>query len=241
MTYQEHILEIVKGEEERLSKAKPGGPNSREKSWEYCHKAFLDLHKKNFADLTDADYDYLALHLAFYLASWGMYRGSSFLLKRDYKTHIPAVKLIMEPKYDMLWDFDPAKQNANEVDLLLFGRTKEKDANCLFEKLNNSYGEDKPTDTLITKILLGTFACIPAFDTFFKESCAAITPKIEQNPKNAFRELCDFAIKYREELRFSNGDVYCPPMKALDFYFWEVAFSNQDEKHMNSFPIDTTW
>ena len=55
-------------------------PNGRYRSWEYCYKAFHDARGN-----TNADVDYLSLQLAFYLASWGMYRGSSFLLQKDYK------------------------------------------------------------------------------------------------------------------------------------------------------------
>lgn len=43
------------------------------------------------------DYDYLSLQLAYYLASWGMLRGSSFLLWKDYKIHIPMVKEMLKP------------------------------------------------------------------------------------------------------------------------------------------------
>jgi hypothetical protein len=50
----------------------------------------------------NVDYDYLSLQLSFYLASWGMYRGSSFLLQKDYKVHIPAVKELLNEKYDNL-------------------------------------------------------------------------------------------------------------------------------------------
>lgn len=47
--------------------------NGRYCSWEHCYSHFYKaLGNKN------ADIDYLSLQLAFYLASWGMYRGSSF-------------------------------------------------------------------------------------------------------------------------------------------------------------------
>ncbi len=46
--------------------------------------------------------DMLALHLGFYLASWGMYRGSSFLLQKDYKVHVPIVKIIINNENDFL-------------------------------------------------------------------------------------------------------------------------------------------
>lgn len=67
-------------------------------SWQHCYNAFI-LNRSNVDENT---FDYLALHLAFYLASWGMYRGSSFLLQKDYKVHIPIVKIIMEKQKILL-------------------------------------------------------------------------------------------------------------------------------------------
>ena len=45
--------------------------NGRSRSWEHCYRVFRDARTD-----PSPDYDYLSLHLAFYLASWGMYRGS---------------------------------------------------------------------------------------------------------------------------------------------------------------------
>ena len=59
--------------------------NGRYLSWEHCHKAFSQARGHSACDT-----DYLSLHLAFYLASWGMYRGSSFLLSKDYLIHEPV-------------------------------------------------------------------------------------------------------------------------------------------------------
>lgn len=64
---------------------------NRYNSWRYCFEAFDDIN---------LDDDVLALNLAFYLTSWGMYRGSSGLLQKDYKVHIEAVKLIRN-HYDL--------------------------------------------------------------------------------------------------------------------------------------------
>lgn len=93
---------------------KAGEPFSRYKSWEYCHEIFNYYGRKE--EITDEVYDLLALNLAFYLASWGMYRGSSFLLQRDYKTHIGAVKEIMKDKYKDLWNYDPSDKNNEELE-----------------------------------------------------------------------------------------------------------------------------
>ena len=61
--------------------------NGRYRSWEHCYSHFIKARGSQ-----EIDYDYLSLQLAFYLASWGMYRGSSFLLQKDYKVHIPVVE-----------------------------------------------------------------------------------------------------------------------------------------------------
>lgn len=44
----------------------------------------------------DVNLDYLSLQLAFYLASWGMYRGSSFLLQKYYRVHIHVERDFMQ-------------------------------------------------------------------------------------------------------------------------------------------------
>ena len=44
--------------------------NGRSRSWEHCYRVFRDARTN-----PSPDCDYLSLHLAFYLASWGMYRG----------------------------------------------------------------------------------------------------------------------------------------------------------------------
>ena len=75
--------------------------NGRYRSWEHCYSYFIKARGSQ-----EIDYDYLSLQLAFYLASWGMYRGSSFLLQKDYKVHIPVVKELLNEKYDVLAGID---------------------------------------------------------------------------------------------------------------------------------------
>ena len=44
--------------------------NGRSRSWEHCYRVFRDARTD-----PSPDYDYLSLHLAFYLASWGDVSG----------------------------------------------------------------------------------------------------------------------------------------------------------------------
>lgn len=61
-------------------------PNSRLLSWEHSIKQFAlfceGLNSKTISakDITKEKIDFLSLHLGFYLASWGMMRGSTELL-----------------------------------------------------------------------------------------------------------------------------------------------------------------
>src|SRR5215212_1258345 len=75
-------------------------PHHRYRSWEHCYRFFNSrtpealLFEKNTA----------ALQLGFYLASWGMYRGSSFLLQRAYTVHEAVVERLVSPEFSELWN-----------------------------------------------------------------------------------------------------------------------------------------
>lgn len=130
-------------------------------SWDYCYGLAQCMYARK-KELTDSDYDYMALNLAFYLASWGMYRGSSFLLDKSYKIHIKPVKLIFSK--DELW-----RGSLFSSELTAFGK-----------ELANIYGvgdevrasndglSGNMTDTLFTKILLGLTGNVIAYDRYCK-------------------------------------------------------------------------
>lgn len=84
--------------------------NGRYRSWEHCYKCFNDARNNSASDL-----DYLSLQLAFYLASWGMYRGSSFLLQKDYKVHVPVVEELLKVHYNGLFGLECIELRKNDV------------------------------------------------------------------------------------------------------------------------------
>lgn len=93
-----------------------GDQYHRYRSWEHCYSFFQKCH----ASKNDNSVDAATLHLAFYLASWGMYRGSSQLLQKDYRVHTQIVAEILDDKYSSLWgmDFDKINTVGPEVDLV---------------------------------------------------------------------------------------------------------------------------
>lgn len=71
----------------------------RYRSWEHCYRYF---HKFTSIEIAE-DREHAALQLGFYLASWGMYRGSSFLLQCDYTVHLAVIDKLLEPQFAVLW------------------------------------------------------------------------------------------------------------------------------------------
>ena len=206
-------------------------PHSRNFSREHCYKAFLT--HRNAKD--DPTADYLALHLAFYLASWGMYRGSTFLLQKDYKVHIPIAKINQEKKYDPLVGIG-AKDLCKERNLTLL--------EDIGKRIYACYAEDTPasdrkinaaSDTLITKILLGTLGCVPAYDRFYKESVKKHhISSGNYNKKSVCRVAkfyCDHEDSFEKlRLELSECRIEYPPMKLMDMCFWQDGYIS-DSKH----------
>lgn len=76
------------------------GPHHRYHSWEHCYPFFHTSTPEAIA----VDRDHAALQLGFYLASWGMYRGSSFLLQHAYTVHLGVIDQLVAPRFSVLWE-----------------------------------------------------------------------------------------------------------------------------------------
>lgn len=129
---------------------------NRYASFDYCYSNF---HPSN-RHLRSIDLDRDALELGFYLASWGMLRGSSFLLTKSYKHLVPLVEHIRSCP-ESLWKIDCNRYSDDNIEALIDCYHRIKD---LLIHDNNSHL------TLVTKVMLGVFANTPAYDRFFKES-----------------------------------------------------------------------
>ena len=82
-------------------------PTARYASFDYCFNHFQSsLEEGHLDDLLKGDGLQLScLHLGFYLASWGMLRGSAELLRRSIRTYVPVVEaLVSAPTH--LWTLD---------------------------------------------------------------------------------------------------------------------------------------
>lgn len=200
-------------------------PHGRYLSWEHCYKAFLENRDAN----DEQAINHLALHLAFYLASWGMYRGSSFLLQKDYKVHIPVVKIIQEKKYDPLVGIC-AKDLCKEQNLALLEDIGERICECYAAEGSAIDGKvNAASDTLITKILLGTLGCVPAYDRYYKESVKKYHISSGKYNSDSVYRVAKFYCDHEDEferlrLELSERRIEYPPMKLMDMCFWQDAY-----------------
>jgi len=136
-------------------------PKERYSSFDYCYNYFYSFYKNNKIKeiASDNNIQNSCLQLGFYLASWGMFRNS-FLLERSiayYKKLIESIAYA-DPK---LWAIDVNAYNELNIKVILDFKNK------IIKAFDDV---DKPSETLISKIMLGVFGNTPAFDQYFKKS-----------------------------------------------------------------------
>lgn len=201
--------------------------NHRFRSWNHCYSKFKEARKNP----QSIDHDTLTLHLAFYLASWGMYRGSSQLLQKDYRVHARIVTELQERRFHLL-DNISAKGILSGNDMLHTLHT-------LGNQLRHLYSDSgvAPTDTLITKVILGVYGAVPAYDNYLikgfqlcsnedKKRCPSKISKTFNT--NSVRQLAEFyhhnAIEFSEAYRRIDATRHnFPEMKMIDMYFWTIG------------------
>lgn len=181
------MIETIDSEEliEKLINTflKGRNPTDRYASFDYCYNYFQTFKYNNkISDIAVSDNLQLScLHLGFYLASWGMLRGSTFLFQKSIKHYEPLIKEIAN--FDRkIWSIDVDSYTEDNMRLIL---------DC-YEMITNSFLPDGvKEETVATKIMLGVFGCVPAFD---------------QNFCNAFREFFKGKCGFR---RVNIGSLCC--------------------------------
>ena len=206
--------------------------NGRYRSWEHCYSHFIKARESK-----EIDYDYLSLQLAFYLASWGMYRGSSFLLQKDYRVHVTVVKELLNKKYDALAGIECAafKEESNQKLLQDINSFLEQYYDKIRHEVKEQELKNQLSFTLITKILMGTLGCVPAYDRYFisgiknqKVATGNYNIKSIMQLVNFYEKNADRLEPIREKMEVE-GMPY-PQMKMIDMGFWQVGFDLDTSK-----------
>lgn len=235
-------IEGVRAEIEKANKEK----YHRGKSWEFCYSFFRGY--RTFRG-NDGLLDQAALHLGFYLASWGMFRGSSFLLQADYKYFRPIIEVLIKDDYDTLWETDvwteDQTKEQQEKNLTLVFKLKtallavmEKERGSIYKEPSNK----RPwniTETLVTKIIMGTMGCVPAYDRFFIKGIKLFSDEKNLNLEldgfhpESFKKLLNLSTRddtlsniYKVRIAIGTTGFIYPPMKLLDLYFWLRGYND---------------
>lgn len=151
-------------------------PTARYTSVDYCFNHFQEHRAAVAAWGEPAGMEVSCLHLGFYLASWGMLRGSSDLLQRSVRHLVPLIETVADAR-PQLWDLDLDGYDDEGIDLVY--RTA--------LDVRRALRPTQASDILVTKVMLGVFGCVPAFDTYFKKGFG-----VSYLSKGTLRRVGDF-------------------------------------------------
>ncbi len=158
-----------------------------------------------------------------------MYRGSSFLLQYSFTAHLGVIDLLRKPSFSVLWE---TEFGANRTDYDLVPKIIEaidgiRTAYQPFAKLSAS---GQASDTLVTKVILGTFGCLPACDRYFIDGFKHTGFHYSRLNPNFIEQVLGFCQKNLRDLNKAQvaiektGGVRYPLMKLVDMYFWQIGF-----------------
>ena len=182
----------------------------RYQSWERCYKYF----QENVIDNYDYNENDAALMLGFYLASWGMYRGSSKLLTEyTYTIHKGAIKEIKKHK-DNLYDCYNALVTYYNLDKDTAKNNKTIKSKNKDTKRNKGVST---TNTLISKIILGTLGAMPAYDKFLKDGIKCFNYK--------------FDCKIKQSISFKGENIFNSDRNDIINSFREHVLDKQNIKY----------
>ena len=159
-------------------------------SFDYCFNYF-QRHRQDPEALLGKNLELSCNQLGFYLASWGMLRGSTFLLQRSVRHFVPLVELIATAPKE-LWELDVHKYDSAGLTLLMEWVAKIREA---LHPEGWRPHEGVASDILVTKVLLGVFGCVPAFDTYFRKGFGVSTFS-----KGSLRRIGSFYAAHAEEI-----------------------------------------
>ena len=157
-------------------------PLERYASFDYCFNYFQSFKEQNgIKELASSTHmQESCLQVGFYLASWGMLRASSFLAGKSVKVFETLIREIARADA-ILWETDADSYSMSAIEAILEFRQ------TTIRALDYRYG---PSDILVTKIMLGVFGNVPAFDTCFRRGFGVNT-----FGKRALEKIADFYEK----------------------------------------------
>lgn len=213
-------------------------PEQRYASYDFCYGYF-----QTHSGVLTTNMELSCLQLWSYLASWGMLRGSGKLLNECSMKVLSDIIIYLDslPNNDWRLDVnDYSNETRRKRILNIYDDIATRIGNI---KVGESIVGVKATTTLVTKIMLGTIGCIPAFDDYF--SSAFRKEYTQEKPLGAFRTVTQDALNclynfYSENKssfeKLTNHHVIdfegkqtklnYKKAKLIDMYGWQLGLEN---------------
>ncbi len=206
-------------------------------SFDYCYNYFQFFRKNNAISQigTKENLELSVLQLSYYLASWGMFRGSTALLRHSSHALIPVVKFIAGTS-EKYWDIDIDNYDSGVNDLGYLYREIGRSIDIRLIKEGKGKVQEATT-VLVTKILLGVFGNTPAMDEFFMKGIGksnfANSNYLESFDKVIviWNDISGFYKKHKQifdnktipSLQFDgkSSTIIYPKAKLIDMLFFE--------------------
>lgn len=132
--------------------------NQRMASFDFCYNYF----HFNRGCLSGNNLERSCMELWGYLASFGMIKGKCGLLLRNSPASLSdLIEYLDDGDCEKLWEIDTPNYNSTTIGILV------DTYNEISKKIRAI--EVTPTLTLVTKIMMGIWGCVPAFDRNFKK------------------------------------------------------------------------
>jgi hypothetical protein len=166
-------------------------PVERASSFDYCFNYFQRFRDCSATGtLADPEHrEASCLHLGYYLASWGMLRGSTALHTKSYRFFEPVIEAIAEEP-PSLWSIDADAYTEENISALI--ELRDRLATALTARPALDGTARAPTNTLVTKVMLGVFGSVPAFDTYFVRGFRTVTTKRATFSHQSLQAVGDF-------------------------------------------------
>lgn len=178
--------------------------NARVLSWDFCFEHFADLER------VQRDRQASCMQLGYYLASWGMLRGSSYLFKNTNARHYLQALDVIERYSPELRGLGPADFGDRSSQELLVSVYRELGAALL--------PEGGRRITLVTKTMMGVWGVFPSLDSYFVQTFGAIAASrgkravFSRFGVNTVELMGEFYEDHREEI-----DRLAAAYKTVDF------------------------
>ncbi len=168
--------------------------------------------------------DLLTVHIAMYLSSYGMYRGSSKIFKYfNYKVHEGITEIVLKEEHNFLYDLnhdnfdDKTLKHIYKLYQEIWQEYEKK-----FTLINHKEDNGIPTKTLVTKIILGIFGCMPAYDSYVEEELKLLEIKHSISNEKKFFESMKEILEHFKDCELEADKKY-PYMKKIDMNLFMIG------------------